>query len=235
MKKNFLIGLVIVGAITFFFANQVQAATIVVPGTSDIWLAGMPDGSSASGWDTAPQQSPILVTSLNISVGDLLTFEAVGGVANGSGLSLNGPDGGTFGGQPFIHHDAGAENGISDLTTPINSLVGLFLDDAQPNLTPAPISLDFSSIGLDFSTLSPDLKQVFFIGDGQTGAGEAQIFNVPTGATRLFLGTMDGFGWNDNSGSFTVGIESVPIPGALWLLGSGLAGIAGIRLRRKKK
>jgi hypothetical protein len=27
----------------------------------------------------------------------------------------------------------------------------------------------------------------------------------------------------------------VPIPGAVWLLGSGLAGIAGIRLRRKKK
>lgn len=162
MKKSFLIGLIIVVAIAFSSANQLQASTIVVPGTSDIWLAGMPDGSSASGEDTAPQQSPILVTGFNVSVEDFLTFKAVGSVANGPGVSLDDPDGGTFRGQLFIHHSAGAENGISDITTPINSLVGLFLDDAQPVLTPAPTSLDFSSIGLNFSMLSPDLKQVFF-------------------------------------------------------------------------
>jgi len=27
----------------------------------------------------------------------------------------------------------------------------------------------------------------------------------------------------------------VPIPGAVWLLGTGLAGLAGIRARRRKK
>jgi hypothetical protein len=54
-------------------------------------------------------------------------------------------------------------------------------------------------------------RPIFFIGDGLTSDsnagffdGEQQSFIVPSGATRLFLGTVDGEGWYNNTGSFSV-------------------------------
>ena len=70
-----------------------------------------------------------------------------------------------------------------------------------------PAALDFSSdASRDFQSLSPALRQPFFIGDGRNSSGEVQKFVAPGGATRLFLGTMDSYGWSDNHGSFTVKI-----------------------------
>jgi hypothetical protein len=41
--------------------------------------------------------------------------------------------------------------------------------------------------------------------------------------------------YNNNIGLFGVAVNPVPIPSAMLLFGSGLAGLAGIRLRRKKQ
>jgi hypothetical protein len=55
---------------------------------------------------------------------------------------------------------------------------------------------------------------------------------VPAGATELFLGTMDGYGWANNVGEFIVeinGANSVPDAGAtagLMVLGLGLLALA---------
>jgi hypothetical protein len=93
-------------------------------------------------------------------------------------------------------------------------LVGVFVDDTEPT-NPAPPSLDFSdnAIGHSFTSLAPQLRQVFFIGDGLTGtgSGNSQIFAVPPTATRFYLGLTDIY-YNDNSGSFTTifGISSLP-------------------------
>ncbi|MBV8781299.1 MAG: hypothetical protein JO353_07870, partial [Phycisphaerae bacterium] len=38
----------------------------------------------------------------------------------------------------------------------------------------------------------------------------AQNFVVPTGATRLFIGIMDGQQWSDNSGSGSMTITNPP-------------------------
>jgi hypothetical protein len=103
-------------------------------------------------------------------------------------------------------------NGIARMNAPVNALVGVFLDDGVPNASAAPPGLDFSDGGLGtaFGQLCPGLKQPFFIGDGLTGhgTGAPQQFVVPAGATRLFLGTVDGFDWNTNSGAFSVQVIS---------------------------
>jgi hypothetical protein len=109
----------------------------------------------------------------------------------------------------------------------------VFLDNDRPDLSPPTTTLNFESIGLNFISLSPELKQVFFIGDGLTGTGDGAIqdFEIPAGATRLFLGTMDGYGWYNNIGSFEV--EVVPVPTTILLLGSGLIGLAALKRNLK--
>ena len=175
--------------------------TINVPGTSDPHLAGMPAGSHASGVDTAPHDSPAAVTAIPVVPGTEMTFSFSGAVRNNPNFKNFEPDGNL---GWILHHDAGAENGIADVTMPINAQLGLFLTDSQPNLSAAPAALDFSSsASRDFSVLRPQLKQPFFIGDGENSQGSVQRFVVPAGATRFYLGTMDGFEWSNNKGSFT--------------------------------
>lgn len=168
-----------------------------VPGSSNPYLAGMPNGSTCCSGDTAPAQSPVLVTGLTLTSGSSLSFTVTGSVDNSGLTPTLTPDGGSIFSTP-------SNNGISGATWPINALVGVFLDASQPNLSAAPGALDFTATS--FTTLSPLLKQAFFIGDGRTGtgSGSVQTFVVPSGATRLFLGTSDGFGWFNNSGSFAV-------------------------------
>src|SRR5207253_6280931 len=73
-----------------------------------------------------------------------------------------------------------------------------------------PEALSFAP-GLGFTWLAPAIGQIFFIGDGLTSDSNAGLFNgeqqsfiVPQGATRLFLATVDGSGWYNNSGTFSV-------------------------------
>ena len=111
----------------------------------------------------------------------------------------------------MIAHLTGAENGIGNAIAPLGTLMGVFLDGSQPDLSSAPSTLDFSgSSSLDFTTLSPGLKQVFFIGDGLSAGSTTQQFYVPPGATRLFLGAMDGYEWNNNSGAFELAVSYTP-------------------------
>jgi hypothetical protein len=211
-------------------AARANASTIViVPGTSNPWLAGMPNGTTALIGDVAPAQSPVEVA---VTAGDVLWFFASGatdhcpsfgcGAAGAEGDAAEGP----------WSHLGGAEHGIGDVIAPIDGLLGVFLGPAQPDLDLAPGLLDFSSAASrDFVTLAPLLKQPFFIGDGFRNDGVTpQNFVVPFGATRLFLGPMDGYEWNNNSGSLAVTVSTVPEPATITLVGLGLAG--AIRRRR---
>lgn len=213
-------------------------ASIIVPGTSDPWLAGMPAGSTASLFDVAPAQSPVEYTGLP-PFGSYLYFIVTGSTdhCDFGGCGLAGPDGDAL--EPVASHSTGAENGLSDITAPIDSLIGVFLGPGQPDAFPAPAALNFSTAASrDFTYLNPELRQIFFIGDGQ-GTADGQFFAVPAGATRLFLGTMDGFGWFNNVGGFEVEILNfdreglVPEPASLLLFGA--AAILSTRLARRRR
>jgi hypothetical protein len=201
------------------FVLPARAVTVSVPGTSDPWLAGMPNGSTASYFDSAPAQSPVLA-GISIVPGASYVFIASGLVDHGvTPPSFNGPEGDI---NSLTIHWPGAENGIADLLVPFNALVGVFLDSNQPNLTGAPGSLDFSTSGSrNFASLTPLLKQPFFIGDGKTASGTKQYFTAPAGATRLFLGTMDNYEWSNNNGSFDVNVVAEAPPSLLLLVPDG--------------
>jgi hypothetical protein len=201
LRKRILFFLGLILCITLA-AMPVSAKQFMVPGISNPYLAGMPNGATAKN-DTAPEESPVLVTGIPLAPGRKLTFSASGLVSNDPSFALNSPDGGGF-------QDTGPENGFPSTVAPVNSLLGVFLDNSQPNLTPTPDGIDFySPLGpsQNYISLSPLLKQVFFIGDGRTSGGQVQQVVVPSGATRLYLGTMDGCCWNNNVGSFTVYVD----------------------------
>ncbi len=206
------------------------AVTVVVPGTSDPWLAGMPPGSVASFGDLAPAQSPVQVTGLSIVSGTALVFSASGLVSNGvcgpPFCPFFGPDGGLKLDQPVLFHEPGQENGISNLGSPINALVGVFLGPDVPSLQSPPPELDFNgAASQNYLVLSPLVRQTFFIGDGLADGVTAQQVFAPAGATRLFLGTADGCCWYDNQGAFTVHVAQIPEPSARALLLIGLCGL----------
>lgn len=198
----------------------------VVDGTDAIYLAGRTDvtvPAAADPWlfllrhagptpeeaqETHPDFIPVIGGSLIKAVAP-----ATGWVNyyNGYGPPGYGPDGNGLAGSNLTSID-----GISGYIGPQGPLAGVFLDDNIPDTGPAPATLDFTGtgLGIDFSTLSPGLGQVFFIGDGYNSIPEAQSFTAPAGATRLFLGIPDGFGfvgqpgaYDDNDGSFEIDLD----------------------------
>lgn len=166
MKKS-LLALILI-------ASPAYATNITIPGTSDLWLAGMPNGTRASGFtpgslgvDVAPLESPV---TLNLNVGQNYEFFATGLVSNGPCCPFSGPDG-----AELVHHYAGAENGVNDLVAPLNSLIGLFAGQSNP----------------------------FFI-------GSHFVFTAPV--DTLYLGTMDGWEWNNNLDAFFISWADEPPP-----------------------
>lgn len=187
-----------------------------IPADSNPWLAGCPNntkanvGSPGAADDKAPAQSPVQMSGITLQDGMALTFDGVSGTgSNDPSNPTTGPDGDSG----WIGTNwKGTENGMSSLKAPMNSLIGVFLDATSPIGKSAPSMLDFTSAASrDFNTLSPELRQPFFIGDGKDSNGVRQTFYVPTGATRLFLCSMDEYEWNNNSGQRVVTVNKPQI------------------------
>lgn len=238
------------------WAAQAAAHSVTIDGSDAIWLAGRTDlviPAAGVNWPGGMTRHPItpemiqetLPPMIAVGAGDVVKAldPAVGGISffNGFGAPMYGPGGNSLSGSNLT-----AFGGISSYKGPQGPLVGVFLDNGIPS-GPAPGGLDFtpSGVGIDFSSLSPALGQVFYIGDGKTGGGLFQSFVAPAGATRLALGIPDGFGfggapgaYDDNDGGYRVliGVNQVPtIPEpqtvALLLAGLGLVGAAARRRR----
>jgi Flp pilus assembly protein TadG len=112
----------------------------------------------------------------------------------------------------------GSEHGLSNIYTPINSMVGVFLNsndstNGADSESSVPPGLDFSSqTARDYTTIDPQLQQTFYVGNGSTSTSSIQqTIVVPSGATNLFLGTMDGHEWSNNLGGFNATITEYQI------------------------
>jgi hypothetical protein len=144
---------------------------------------------------------------------------------------------------PGIYSPINSLSGISG-TRRWFTVYGVFLSDSLPSSPPADLNYapGEGSYTVSSATVSPELGQVFFIGDGFTGlvdgsgpvssTGTLQEFMIPDGATRLYLGFVDDM-WIDNSGLYTYNYTIVPEPGTFGLL--AITGLGGLLLRHRRK
>lgn len=234
-----------VSAVTAFAGN------ITVNSADNIYGAGQ---SSAPGGGNLPGDIVLSPTTTSVDFGGVtgsLTSPTYSCASPSGCVTLNGygnfndADGVGAGASTSSNTGAGS---LSGLAAPgAGYLVGVFVAANGPSGA-APTNLDFTTgSGTSFTTLAPQLDQVFFIGDGLTGdgTGATQIFQTPTGAAFLYLGISDAGGYNgapgaygDNFGSFSVNyslngsVSPTPEPQSFVLLGLGTL-VLGVALRRR--
>jgi Flp pilus assembly protein TadG len=204
--------------------NMALYTTIAPPASGNLWLSGMPYNTTNKNfrtdnselWDNSgtagtAKQRPLEIDleALGLSAGDTIRLEGVTGtaswVSNGGSNDADGDDSYIVanGVAPASSAPTNSNNGMSNTRAPIGGVMAVFLSDSAPTSGTTPSNLDFNSnSSRDYSSISPSLKQVFFVGDGLRSSGTAQTITIPYGATRVFLGMMDAWQWNDNTGNF---------------------------------
>ncbi len=177
----------------------IAARPVLVSASASPYLAGMPDGSTAYG-SSAPTASP---HSVPVTAGDLLRIRATGQTLATSFTSRSAD------GFP-TEINVSALNGLSGFRAPTTgALIGVFLNDESPSGQTPPASLDFRSSGnvpggINYTAIEPQLRQIFFIGDGLNALGVEQTIVVPIGATRLMLASSGTNDWSNRRGEYEV-------------------------------
>jgi len=203
------IGLVLAGSLP-----AQSGLTVSVSALMDVYRAG--------GYDDGSDGLPPAAFTFPAAPGQTLTFSSVTGAWNCGQNPLYGPDGSTTTVcQPHnMANPIGTFSGY-DTTDFTGGLAGVFLEDSLPHSAPAPLRFYVSDgaaggIQTNFRSLSPQIGQIFFIGDGLTGTGTgaAQMFAVPPTATHLYLGYVDSCSnsvpscYSNNLGSLTATVNA---------------------------
>ncbi|HET6966383.1 MAG TPA: Ig-like domain-containing protein [Acidimicrobiales bacterium] len=190
-------------------AVTTTSTNVNLPSQDNIWAAGQSSAPSGS-----------LPQAIAVSPGSIVTLDNAAGTWScnspfGQPGNQQGPDGNGVTGQncdPPV--DAGAYNGLSGIYDGSRAqfITGVFLGASGPPAV-APPRLDFtdgSGLGHSFASLSPQLGQMFFIGDGLTGTGTGSVqqFFAPAGAAELYLGYTDvPDAYNDNQGAVSATVH----------------------------
>jgi hypothetical protein len=189
-------------------AGAQESYSVTIPATANIFAAGQSDAFSGT--------LPPGVTFVAGSV-DVITVGAIGKVTLGGGEPYSGPAGIPFpGGTDLTSYD-----GLSGIIALDRGffLTGVFLNNSVPAGSGPPV-LNFTGAE-NFLTLSPQLFQTFFVGNGVSEASSGpvpKLFVVPEGATRFFLGISDGCVlangppgcYGDNKGEFKAAVTLHP-------------------------
>ena len=117
-------GLLVIAVLpTLSCLAQPQVVTVNVPGKANPWLAGMPDGSVAgSGYDTAPNASPVQAPGVQVSSSVVFTFSANGRAQNYPTLTPQIPPEGDT--SYIIPCWSAPENGMANISAPACGIVG---------------------------------------------------------------------------------------------------------------
>lgn len=199
--------------------ERVVPAVVTVGAQANIYAAGTPvvtrpPSPGGGGGGVRPQEVSLAALGNPVK----LEFPTVTGVVSGWAArgGYNGADGGpSWGGKTLVPAHGGISGIRHDGATMF--LVGVFLG---PTGRPAeaPPTLDVTRANTA-ATSAPALAQQFFIGDGKTKAGTPQTVKVPAGATTLYLGFAEGWGfglnrkpgfYDDNGGKLKVDVRAVP-------------------------
>jgi hypothetical protein len=238
-KKFFQLAGVIALAVTF--AGFSFAASTTVAANAVIYAAGSQSALAATAGGSVPGAISIASGATTV------TFQSVtGSITSGcasphgcitvnTGTNLNDSYGT---GAQVTTSSNGGSGSLSGITTApgAGSLFGVFIATGGPSGS-APPALSFTSpINASYS---PVLDQTFFIGDGTTGdgTGATVTYNVPAGASLLYLGISDsctytgGPGcYGDDFGTYTVSytvnttvVPTTPVPPSILLTLLGLA------------
>lgn len=256
------------GVILMGLSSTLFAVTVSVPGTANIFAAGHDSDGGSPGTGTYP----VLGVGFSANAGQVIAFGTgsgnlgiTGSTNCGASAPCNFPPIAADGSS--LAFSVGANDGTNISTASVGStgisgivftgremfLVGVFVDNSVPSGF-GPFADNYTSASNQVN-FAPFIGQVFFIGDGLTGtdavnvgSGSTQTFQVPTAATRLFLGFVDSFNnfsttaggspgaYGDNTGALSVNINTsglaggtVPEPGTIMLMGLGMVGLALLR------
>jgi len=184
-----------------------QEATVAIDARSDVYSAGASNAESTRGG--------VMPSTITLAPGGgIVTFPKVVGKAACDANAGTDADGGSCAGGNTDLYNAGPLSGIKHHQRSM-FLVGVFLGPKLPKKAPPVLDFSDDALGTKFEKLEPQLGQVFYIGDGHPAAptGPTHDFVVPKGATRLFLGYADGYGflgapgaYGDNKGGLSVTI-----------------------------
>jgi hypothetical protein len=172
------------------FGHGTSEITYTVSATSCINFAGQSDISDLVHGDRVGTYRPVEVA---IPLGATQVTIRATGLASHCAIDAlcpqSGPDG--QGGFPVVTYNDYACYNISTLATYYVALTGVFLTDNPPSAPTPPMG----------GSVNPPLQQSFVCGEGPT------TINIPSGATRLFLGVHDDYDWRDNRGGFSATVS----------------------------
>jgi len=163
---------------------------------------------------------------------------------------------GSVGGSAYFNFVFGSDEYNEYVNTSFNDVFGFFLDGTavSDNMalipgTSTPVTIDTVNLGSnssyynsnDPSDFSPNPPPYAFEYDGFTDVITVSMLNLSSGTHTLHLSIADAGDWAYDSGVFIQGksfadnpVEPVPEPASMLLFGTGIAGLAALKIRSKK-